>query len=135
MSLPPPPPPILPAWATQHTMPTSPTMSQSTRLDAFMSVDDPYETFGTHTLIAKSYMSCGICTGILRDPCTCQANCSFVACLQCLQLCQPRRCPQCKEPLPKRLVPAKHYQKILDDECKSQGGITHSLALGAPSQG
>ena len=94
-------------------------MSPTTRLDVFMSVCDPYETFGTDKLIAKTYMTCGICHNLLRGPCTCQ--CTFVACLQCLQLCSTKRCPQCRTNLPKRLVPAKHYQNVLDAECKFQG--------------
>ena len=56
---------------------------------------------------------------MLRDPCTCQ--CTFVACLQCLRLCHTRHCPQCRAKLPDRLVPAKHYQNVLDAECKFQG--------------
>ena len=115
----PPPPHTPPNWAAEQLMPTSPSMSPTTRLDVFMSVCDPYETFGTDKLIAKTYMTCGICHNLLRGPCTCQ--CTFVACLQCLQLCSTKRCPQCRTNLPKRLVPAKHYQNVLDAECKFQG--------------
>ena len=109
----------MPNWASEQLMPTTPTMSPSTRLDVFMGADDPYDSFGTGKLTTKSYMVCDICKSMLRDPCTCQ--CTLVACLQCLQLCNTRACPQCRAKLPDRLVPAKHYQNVLDAECKFQG--------------
>ena len=118
-TLPPPPQQALPNWVAEQLVPTTPSMSPSTRLDVLMSVDDPYEAFVTGKLTTKSFMICDICRNVLRDPCTCQ--CTFVACLQCLQLCNTKRCPQCRARLPDQLVPAKHYQNVLDAECKFQG--------------
>ena len=108
---------ILPSWAAA--MPSNPSMSSTTRLDVFMSVDDPYETFATSKLITKTYMICDICTNVLRDPCTCK--CTFVACAHCLQFCDADSCLQCRAKLPDELVPAKHYQNVLDAECQFQG--------------
>ena len=99
-------------------MPTSPSMSPSTRLDVFHSVTDPYETFATQVVTQKDFMTCGICKGLLLDPVVCAANCTFVACISCIRRCQS--CPQCRAPLPLRLVASRHLQVILDSELKAQ---------------
>ena len=99
-------------------MPTSPSMSPSTRLDVFHSVTDPYETFGTKAVTQKDFMTCGICKGLLLDPVVCGANCTFVGCLSCLRRC--KSCPQCRAALPLRLVASRPLQVILDSELKAQ---------------
>ena len=105
-------------WTSEQWMPTTPSMSPSTRVDVFHSVTDPYETFGTKTVTQKDFMTCGICKGLLYDPVVCPSNCTFVGCLSCLQRCQS--CPQCRAPLPLRPVVTRHLQAILDSELKAQ---------------
>ena len=98
-------------------MPTSPSMSQSTRLDVFHSVTDPYD-FATKAVTQKDFMTCGICKGLLLEPVVCPSNCTFVACISCIRRCQS--CPQCRAPFPLRLVASRHLQVILDSELKAQ---------------